>query len=340
MPRSDDGELGNDEPETDEDVAQLLRLASPRAVLTEEQFARLRASARQEWRRAVRRRRVWSVAAPVGLLAAAAALVWALDLRSLLQRPVELPSVAEVTHVKGELRDVSPGTRSGGAFLRKGDRLRVGAVVATTKGRASLAWRDGTQLRLDEGTRATLELEAVTLQAGAVYVDTDPALPLRSRLVVTTPLGSTRHLGTRYEVRLSGPRLRVRVRTGRVQLERAGRLDVAAAGEELSVREGADVSRRAVPTYGSDWSWVTAAGPPFRMEGRSASALLEWAATEGGWTLEFADGPAAAAAAQATLHGTIEGTSPEDALAVVLPTCGLEYHFDGGRLVVRRPVKP
>lgn len=336
MSRSDDGE-----PESDEDVVQLLKLASPRPALNDEALTRLRASAHEGWRRAVRRRRAWSWALPIGLLsaAAAAALAWALDLPFLLRRPVELTTVADVVYVSGDLREVSPRARAGGAPLRSGDRLWVGAEIATTKGRASLVWQDGAHVRLDEGTRVHVEPEGFALVGGALYVDTVPALPLRSRLVVTTPLGSTRHLGTRYEVRLLGARLRVRVREGRVQLEREGRPHVAAAGEELSVQEGGDVSMRAVPVFGPDWGWVTAAGVPFRLEGRSARALLDWAAAEGGWTLQFADPSAEAVAAQAMLHGRVEGLSPVGALAVVLPTCGLEHRLDGGRLVVQRSAK-
>jgi hypothetical protein len=35
------------------------------------------------------------------------------------------------------------------------------------------------------------------------------------------------------------------------------------------------------------------------------------------------------------LHGSVEGMTPEEALAAVLPTCGLEFEIDGDSLIIR-----
>ena len=59
-------------------------------------------------------------------------------------------------------------------------------------------------------------------------------------------------------------------------------------------------------------------------------------AREGGWTLRFADAAAARLAGEAVLRGTVAGLTPEQALAAVLPTCGLAHRFEGGDLVVGR----
>jgi ferric-dicitrate binding protein FerR (iron transport regulator) len=327
---------GDGEPGDDHDVAELLKLAGPPPVLGEEHLARLRDAAHREWRRSLHRRRRRSAAIALGLSGLAAALAWVMVSPSLRRDRGEGAAAAVVDHVTGDVREVSPGTPTGGRPLGHDARLRPGAVIATAKGRASVAWHDGTRLRLDEGTRLVLAADSVALEAGALYVEADPRRSPPSRFVVATPLGSTRHVGTRYEVRLGSAGLRVRVREGAVQVERSRQVHAAAAGEELAVHQDGGVSRRPVPAYGGDWAWVTAAAPPFRLEGRSARALLDWAAAEGGWTLHFSDPSLADVAARAVLHGTVEGMSPQDALAAVLPTCGLDHRLDGGRLMVSR----
>jgi hypothetical protein len=314
----------------DQDVAELLRLGGPRLPVPEERLARLREAARAEWRQALRRRRIRKLAAGSGgLLATAALLVWALEGPSLFRKPAEPPVLGVVAHV------------TGGAGLVPGARLRAGATLETgAGGRAALRWHDGTNLRLDERTRLRVESAATLwLDAGAVYVDTDGAQASSASLAIATRLGTARHVGTRYEVRMQGPSLRVRVREGSVHLGRAGQVHVATSGDELSVDDDGSVVRRQVPTYGADWLWITAAAPPFQLEGRSAAALLEWAATESGWALHFADPSVAALAAETTLHGTIEGMSPPQALEAVLPTCGLSHRVEDGRLIVRRATR-
>jgi len=319
----------------DEDVAELLRLAGPLSPVPEERLARLRTAAHREWRRTVNRRRWRPVSVALGLLAAAG-LFWALDLPASLLRGRGARSPAGVvSHVSGDLRDLSPGA-SPGTRLGSGAGLWPGSVVATAKGKAAVDWHDGTRLRIDEDTRVQVEPDALVLESGGLYVETDAGRTPRSAFTVTTRLGSTSHLGTRYEVRMGAAGLRVRVREGAVRVERADEGETVSVGEELSVRNEGAVSRRRVSIHGPDWGWVTAAGPPFRMEGRSVRALLDWAAAEGGWALQFSDASVADLAASTRLHGTIEDMAPEDALAAVLPTCGLEHRLDEGRLVVRR----
>jgi hypothetical protein len=40
------------------------------------------------------------------------------------------------------------------------------------------------------------------------------------------------------------------------------------------------------------------------------------------------------------LHGSIAGLTAEEALVVVLPTCGLTYRIESQRVIVSRPETP
>jgi hypothetical protein len=331
----------DDERDADADLARLLKQAGHGPTPSDQQLGRWRASARREWRRAVRWRRLRLAAVPFGLLAAAALVVALIDRRSLPRSghdpvPAPPPAVADTLHVVGDVREHMPGGAPDGIRLRDGDHVRPGALVATRNGRATLGWYGGLQIRLDQATRIHVQRERVVLETGAVYVDTERAR--EAPFAVVTVMGSARHRGTRYEVRLQGGMLRVRVRQGAVELERAAGAQTAAAGEELSVDTGGNLVRRAVDTYGPAWSWVAEAGPAFRLEGRSAREFLEWAAGEGGWSIRFADAATSAFATRTKVHGTIEGLSPAGALAVVLPTCGLDHELRGGDLFVRKAV--
>src|SRR6185503_7596072 len=128
--------------------------------------------------------------------------------------------------------------------------------------------------------------------------------------------------------------LSIKVRDGAVQLERAGRIDRAAKGTQLLARADGTVSKRPVAPFAADWAWTTAAAPPFVVENATLEAFLQWAAREGGWTIEWSD--ALRQRARTTiLHGAITGMTPAEALGVVLPTSGLSPEFVDGRLRLR-----
>jgi hypothetical protein len=62
--------------------------------------------------------------------------------------------------------------------------------------------------------------------------------------------------------------------------------------------------------------------------------FLDWASRELGVRWEFEDAATQRRVHQVVLHGSVEGLSPEEALAAVLPTCGLTFSLQAGRIVV------
>jgi len=249
------GDLGTgDSRGRDEDrLALLIRAAGRRPAVPAEREARVKAAARASWREAVGRKPfrtgslVW-VAAGAAAAVALAVAGWAW-----FRPSIPVAEIARLEDSTGDVRVEGAPGRGGG--------LGAGQTVVTPPGaRASLRLGNGPSVRLDAGTRLRLDAaEAVSLESGAVYVSRESAA--QSRLEVRTKLGTVREEGTKFEVRLSDRKLRVRVREGRVVLSRGGWSDRAAAGEELTASPEGPVIRGSVTPDDPGWDWAGAAAP-------------------------------------------------------------------------------
>ena len=80
--------------------------------------------------------------------------------------------------------------------------------------------------------------------------------------------------------------------------------------------------------------WVQEIAPTFRLEGRTLADFLVWVERETGWRVTWADPARGATATSVVLHGSGEELQPEQALAAVLPTCGLADRREGETVVV------
>ena len=92
--------------------------------------------------------------------------------------------------------------------------------------------------------------------------------------------------------------------------------------------------REPIAIAGPEWSWVDRLAEPFILEGATVTAFLEWIRREEGWRWEIADDALRARAGRIVLHGSIEGLTPEEALAAVLPASGLTYRREGTRFLI------
>lgn len=306
--------------DTHDVIERLLRLAGPRKAVSSDRLLRVKSAVRAEWRAQVRtRRRNTSLAWSVGGLAAAALLI--IGLRVAMRE--------DATVVNPEL---NVGTLDG-----TGESLQSGRVVATAAGDfALIRLSSGAEVRIDRNTRVrVMSAAAITLEQGGMYVSSDVTSPSAS-LEVHTKFGVARDIGTRFEVRIGDSSLRVRVREGVVQLQQTRQSYEAKAGEELSLDASGSLVRRSVPVYGSDWDWTLAAAPPFEIDGRTLREFLDWITTENGWQLRFADTDTEQKSSGNILRGSIDGMTPLESLAAVLPVSGVEYHLENGVLLVGR----
>jgi len=241
---------------------------------------------------------------------------------------------ATLRAVTGSVLIASAGERSR-AVSGAGMRIRAGDRLETIDGsRAAFELPGGLSVRLDRGTTALLDSASrLILERGAVYIDAGPGSG-DAVLKIETSFGSVRHTGTQFEVRVDESALRVRVREGSVAVEAAGQRWASRAGEGLILARSRPPERHAIAVSGPEWSWVSELAQPFRLEGATAPAFLAWVSREQGWRWEYDNPSLRTRVERIVLHGSIEGLTPEEALAAVLPTCGLTSRRDGERLIV------
>ncbi len=86
-------------------------------------------------------------------------------------------------------------------------------------------------------------------------------------------------------------------------------------------------------TFGSEWEWAERLAPPFDIDGRTISDLLDWVAAQTGRTVVFADPSAERVAREHVLNGSID-LEPLQKLSAVLATTDLEVTLEDGRVLV------
>src|SRR3954468_13882524 len=211
---------------------------------------------------------------------------------------------------------------------RVGEGLGPGTRINTYGGRAAIVLTNGVELRLDSNTAITLDTErSMSVTRGAVYLDSSHRTGPPETMAIVARGTVIRDIGTRYEVRLSDEELRVRVRDGRVEVSSAFGMREADRGGQLMVTSSGILSGRA-STSGADWDWIMRAIGAPQLEGRPLTEFLAWAEREGGRPIRFANAAIERANAATIVYGTIEHLTVEEALDVVLPSCGLARRTD------------
>jgi ferric-dicitrate binding protein FerR (iron transport regulator) len=298
---------------SDDAIAALVRLAGRRPPVPEDAARRVREAVHDEWMETISRRRRtrW-----IGSAAAvAAAVVMIVVLRIMPSTPQPQPAPQRV---------VVAGGQTNGAIIYANDVYEI-----ANGNTASLAWGKAI-LRLDSGTRVRIVSPTeLMLDRGAVYIDSN-----HSGVLVRTPMGNVRDIGTQFEVRLGTDRMRVRVREGRVDLQRGGATHSAEAGMELDADARGGVTPHSIARNGADWDWVVRASPPIHLDGRTLAEVVASVTRDEGVTPVWSDA-ASRDAASMRLHGDVPLT-PVEALDTALVASGLIARTDGDRLIIKR----
>ncbi len=321
-------------------LAALLRDVGPRAEPPPEVARQIRAAVAAEWRTMVAARQPWPVArssvrrGPALALAAsvAVAAIGAWFALPLLNQPAA--PLATLSRVSGAVE-----TGSGGDWQPAAVRQTLTAgqgLVTGPQGRAALRLGKDITLRLDTDTRiALLTPERIVVTRGAVYLDAGSHSDSPAALVIESRFGTTRHLGTQYEVRVAPEAMLVSVREGRVEVSGTGLATQATAGEQLLLKANGSMQRHTVERTAALWDWTQEVTPPFAIEQRTLPEFLVWVSRETGRDLEFTSPQLQSSAAEIVLRGSIAGLRPETALAAVMATTPLDYTADQRRITVQ-----
>ena len=311
----------------DATVRDLLRQPRPAAV-DAARAARVRAAVHAAWRDSAHGRGIWKwgvaiAAAAVLVVAITPALVnWLRDRAA----PQATAPIASTLFASSEVAFEHNGPAHGG---RVGNALLPGTSIITNGGRAAIVLATGVELRLDSDTAITVDTgRRVSLTRGAIYLDSSNRKGPPEPIEIVARGTVIRDIGTRYEVRLSDQELRVRVRDGRVEVVSAFGMREADRGGQLRVTSSGILSGRA-STSGADWDWIVRAIRPPQLAGRPLPEFLAWAEREGGRPIRFADPALERSNAATIVYGVIDRLTVEEALDVVLPSCGLARRTDG-----------
>jgi ferric-dicitrate binding protein FerR (iron transport regulator) len=324
----------------EEATLRLLRMAGPRETVSDKRAARVKAVVQAGWRARMRRRTIGRRVLLAGAVLTAASAMLLVGRFNRIERssvPLGDP-VAVVEQVHGTPRrasDRSDAPTTGRLSL--GETVRAGEWITTdANARTALRFSDGTSVRLDVATRLRpISSSGIELSAGAVYVDTGRE---SGRFEVKTALATAFDVGTQFEVRLIDRTVRLRVRTGIVELKDNARSVSGRAGTEITLSATGAVSRP-IEGHGSEWEWVASMSPPVEMEGASVAVFLERVAREHGWTVHYADPALAREASGIILHGSVRGLHPREIVDVAIAASGLRHRFEDGELLVLRAMR-
>lgn len=320
-------------PNSDRSIETLIRLAGERESPSGEATARARDAAEQAWRRmlADEPRRARSKF-PLALAATLSLLV--LGLYAWTQREAAQPPVvvARVVALEGGAR-IARGRAL--QIVKLEDEVTSGAILQTDGGRAAATIANALSLRLDHDTRLRFDgRDHVTLLRGALYVDSG-GLGLGPPLTISTPAGEVRHIGTQFQVRVSGDTTSIRVREGRVALQRGDSIaHTVAAGDALEVRGDEERWQHALASFGPGWDWSASLAPTLAIEDRPLAEFLAWMSREHGWQLHFSDETLQRHAQEIHLHGSLEGLDANAMLERVALVTGVPLKLDQGVLWV------
>jgi ferric-dicitrate binding protein FerR (iron transport regulator) len=320
----------------EDDIERILQAAGQRERVPAEVENAARERLRVEWRAAVaehrdRRRMRIGFGMAAGLLAAAIGAWFTTWQPDRANGPAATIAVAlnDVRIQEHWWRGWQPA--AAGTELSAGEAVETGA-----NGRAGVRLPGNAYARLDHDTLIRLaSTDQLVLERGAVYVDAGQDASSDSDLVVETPTGVVRHVGTQYEVRLSGQETRLRVREGLVEWRsHDGAITNGRAGEELTVGARGLVRRAESAPYGESWDWIATTTPAVDVEGRPLAEFLAWVGRELGREVVYATPEVSREAETIVVHGSVSGLTPEQALHAVLATTTVRGGLDEGRILV------
>ncbi len=325
-------------------LARLLKLAGERAEIPSRVESRVYHQVQEEWQKATTepdgekvydkvhrtwRRDVTRVAILRWMLPLSVAAMAGIAMIIISQPdPVPLKVAATVSRVvgSGQMSTTHP----------KGSTVYEDEIISTGPNEGlSLLLARSESLRIDENTRIRVDAaDQFTLLSGRVYVDTGQFVYRDGGLRIDTRFGVITDVGTQFSVFASDQSLEVTVREGRVDVKNQADSYVARMGERLTLVPGKEVSVTNFETHDSYWDWVVDLAPTYDMNNKSLLDFLKWAARETGRELQFASNESRMFAMRTDVHGSIDGMTPDEALAAILATTTVRFRIEDDKIII------
>lgn len=316
-----------------DDIGRLIQFAGARDTIPAERLENARRRVGAHWEQVVEEQRRSGVQVQFRYVAAAASIVVAVGASILLWRAVDVvPSIATAS-IDRVLGEVMVANKAAG----EGDVIGEDALIVTdSDSRIALRMAGGQSLRIDTSSQLLVHSSNhVSLQAGGIYIDTDTAsnsMPI----MVSTPFGVARDVGTQFQVRLAEYVLMVGVRHGVVEVAQEGQ-------QSLSVNKDRFVeldmygkkAERILSADDPSWDWIETVAPEFDIEGKSLHEYLTWYAQQRGVELVWADDASKARAETIELAGSIVDTTLYESLLIVQQIAPFEFRIEGDTIWVR-----
>ncbi len=316
-----------------DDIGRLIHYAGARDTISSERLELARERVATHWEQVVAEQQRDRARIPIRHLAVAASIVVAVGASFLFWRLGDVPPVIVSASVDRVLGEVMVADEAVG----KGDVIGVDALVTTgPDSRIALRMAGGQSLRIDTSSQLLVHSSNhVSLQSGGIYIDTNAAsnpLPV----MVSTPFGVARDVGTQFQVRLAASVLMVGVRDGAVEIAQAGQQSFSVNKDRLvELDVNGKKSERFVATDDPIWDWAETVAPEFDIEGISLQRYLAWYATKSGLRLAWADDASEAEAEKVKLSGSIIGATLQESLLTVQQIAPFDYRIEGETIWVK-----
>ncbi len=327
-------------------ISRLLRDAGPREAPPEAARERVFEAVQAHWRtelqtRRRERQRRWNFAAAAAVTVVAVTMLlapWRGGSRDTALAVALHTATADRIVGTVALRDPENPRWRG---LASGDfSVLPGTGIRTSRGSGlGMLLGEGHSLRLGPDTEVRFDgALRLTLLTGTVYVDSGREMPANGNrtdgLLIATPIGTAREIGTQFETHVDDGEMRIRVREGAVKAEAEEQMWTAQAQDEIRIGADGRVERDTVEPWAPAWRWVEDLAPAPYAEEMTLSALLDWVGRETGRRIHFARPDLESRMHVTVLHGSPHRFSPMEALSVMLRTTDFEYTVAGDREIL------
>ena len=278
----------------------------------------------KSWRRGALRSSVLRWVVPLGIAATGLIAVF-------ITAPPDIPPAAVAATVSRVVGNGALALQySAGTSVSAGDTITSGAGEGL-----SLLLARSESLRIDANTEIRIDAaDQFTLLSGRVYADTGQFVYRDGGLIINTDFGTVTDVGTQFAVTANMASLEVAVREGRVDVRNQTQEVAARMGERLTMAAGEAAIISSLDTHDEYWHWVSKLSPMIDLANKSLLDFLKWAARETGRELQFESNELRMLAMRTDVRGSVEGLTPDEALAAILATTTVSYRLDDGRIIV------